>query len=228
MVLLRCRPRMLQRRWGNSCYSLPWCKKSQGYLLRPTGQTALSPELLAKPSQYMVTAGTSAGLEGRPGHSEQMKLQLTFLDFSPFLPVFGTLWQTSCLRTRIGHSQQSWEIAVLWHGASLVQPSPRAHREAAIGPRLVSESASSIVPLWYGELENIKTENWFKKRAAQTRTLIQNRFSFFTKHFINHPPAPLHFLSPHRRGHLGLCLCQEYWAMLCHGAITPELQRRPL
>lgn len=30
-------------------------------------------------------------LGGRPGHSKQMNLQLTFLDFSPFLPVFGTL-----------------------------------------------------------------------------------------------------------------------------------------
>lgn len=67
-----------------------------------------------EPSQYLVTAGACAGRGGLSlWPSGANEAELTFLHFSPFFPVSGTLWQPSCLRTRTGHSQRSREPAGL-------------------------------------------------------------------------------------------------------------------
>lgn len=73
-----------------------------------TGKTALSPELPGRPSQYLVTAGSSAS-KGPELLTLAVRAMKPKLEFSPFFPVSETLWQTSCSRTRIGYRQRSWE-----------------------------------------------------------------------------------------------------------------------
>lgn len=129
-----------------------------------------------------VTAGASAeqgDLSFWPWLARVNEAQLTVLDSLPFFPAPGTQRQTSCLKTRIGRSQQNWGRAGLWHHASWLWPSPRAGREASSHwPGLLGICLQCSTPLRDGVLENSKPEKGFKKTAAQTTTVFQNCFSF--------------------------------------------------
>lgn len=134
MVLLRCRPRMLQRCCGcSSLLSATWGKKKLRLLAVADYTDSTSPGLPVKPCQYSSHLCRTRSLSSCPWQSRENEAPLTFWISHLYFSFLG-LWHTGCSRTRSGHNQQSWGTAVLWQDAFLIRPSPQAGgKQAATG-----------------------------------------------------------------------------------------------